>query len=241
MTITQEKAADFGLGLPPLPLTTSVDTDIILDQIATNSRRDLPRVGLFKSHARRLSVLGGGPSALETYGELGEVLVTVNASLQFALDKGLTPWACGVCDPNEHMIDLVPSVPDVFYFLASSCHPKLFEKLKDRQVILWHASGTPGMDPLIPPHDMQIGGGSTMGLRWINLAYVMGFRKFDLHGFDSSYSGDCTHAYPDRRDGKGGMDFEGYTTSIAFLTSCTAPTCRRSSMGGSFAATTARS
>lgn len=203
-----------GLRLPPL--TTSVETEQVLENIKSSLSRDLPRAGRFKPHKELLSIFAGGPSAKRTYEEISGNIGAVNASLQFLLERDIKPWACGVLDPNEHMADLVTPCDGVFYFVASSCHPSVFDKLKNNQVILWHASGTPGMDEIVGD-ELQIGGGSTMGLRWFNLGYVMGFRRFEAHGLDSSFEGKNTHAYPDRRDGGQFMQVGGYQTSLSFL------------------------
>ncbi|MFM2462009.1 hypothetical protein, partial [Klebsiella pneumoniae] len=67
----------------------------------------------------------------------------------------------------------------------------------------------------------MIGGGTTMGIRWLNLGHYMGFRKFEMHGLDSSYRGAQTHAYADSRDGKAGtIEINGYVTDNNFLTQC---------------------
>jgi hypothetical protein len=40
------------------------------------------------------------------------------------------------------------------------------------------------------PGKLAIGGGTTSGLRAINIGYIMGFRKFFLYGYDSCNSPD---------------------------------------------------
>ena len=40
-----------------------------------------------------------------------------------------------------------------------------------------------------------IGGGTTVGLLAMSLAFLRGFRKIHLYGFDSCYRGDEHHAY----------------------------------------------
>jgi hypothetical protein len=124
----------------------------------------------------------------------------VNGSLAFLMDRGVLPDACAVVDPGPQMADIVTADPRVRYFIASICHPSLFEKLKNCSVHVWHPSGQLGVLEAIEEFEdkpLLIGGGSTMGLRWMNLAFVCGFRSFHLHGMDSSFRGDATHAYAD--------------------------------------------
>lgn len=197
-------AGDIPAILAANPLTKlAAEKEEMLENVRSALARDLPKAGMFRAHSRTLSVVGGGPSLVDTYEGLTGDIAAINGSLGFLLQRGIKPWACGVLDPGDHIHTVVESVPDVFYFVASVCHPSTFEHLAGRNVILWHPSGMDELDD-IPGIDLQIGGGSTMGLRWVNLGYIMGFRSFHLHGMDSSFRnrGNATHAYPDRRDGK---------------------------------------
>ena len=148
-------------------------------------------------------------------------IAAVNGSLDFLMERDVKPWACGVLDPGDHMADIVSPHNGIFYFVASVCHPSVFDRLAGCDVILWHPSGLFGAEGIVAAHDgpeaLLIGGGSTMGLRWVNLAYVMGYRNFDLHGLDSSFRGNSTHAYPDRRDGAQTITVDGFETSQNFM------------------------
>jgi len=221
------RATDGGAGaaarvlsvLPPRIATPDQD---MLEHVRSALGRGLPLPQLCRPHNRLLSVAGGGPSLGDTWQDLKGVIVTANAGLGFLLDKGITPWACGLLDARAHIADLIEPHPDVFYFVASICHPSVFEKLKGCKVVLWHPSGLQGLDDVLPQGTSTICGGTTMGMRWINLAHYMGFRHFAMHGLDSSYRGDRTHAYPDSRDGKAGtIEINGYVTDNNFLTQVT--------------------
>lgn len=193
----------------------------MLDHVRSALGRGLPKPQYCRPHGRTLSVAGGGPSLAQTYPQLDGVVVTANAGLGFLLSKGITPWACGLLDARPHIADLIEPHPDVFYFVASTCHPKVFDKLEGCKVILWHPSGVPGLERVLPPDAHMIAGGTTMGMRWLNLGHYMGFRRFEMHGLDSSYRGAQTHAYPDSRDGTAGtIEINGYVTDNNFLTQC---------------------
>jgi hypothetical protein len=220
-------ATDGGAGaaarvLTMAPPRIATPDEAMLAHVRSALGRGLPMPQLCRPHGRTLSVAGGGPSLAETYPKLDGVIVTANAGLGFLLSKGIIPWACGLLDARPHIADLIEPHPDVFYFVASTCHPSVFDKLKDCKVILWHPSGLPGISETLPRGTPMIAGGTTMGMRWLNLAHYMGFRKFEMHGLDSSYRGDKTHAYPDSRDGKAGtIEINGYVTDNNFLTQCT--------------------
>jgi FkbM family methyltransferase len=175
-------------------------------------------------HDHILSVAGGGPSLEDTYSELTGYVVAVNETLRYLLEKGVTPQACGVCDPNERMADLVVADPKVTYFIASCCHPKLFDKLiaAKCRIFLWQLQPIDGLDAVLQEHygddwPQQILGGPTMGTRWLTLGYHLGFRKFNFHGLDSSFRGKASHAYPDHQDTKDWINFDGYDTRINFV------------------------
>ena len=196
------------------------------DELHANIRsataRDLPKVSLCSPHDLELSIVGGGPSLEDTYKNLTGYVVAVNGSLAFLLDHGIVPQMCGVCDPSPHMADIIAADPRVTYFVATCVHPSVFDKLLDAGCLVyrWHCSSIPGGEELldeIEPDYLMIGGGSTMGLRWITLGYNIGFRKFHLHGFDSSFRGKSSHAYPDHQDAKDWIHFEGFSTRPNFI------------------------
>jgi hypothetical protein len=202
------------------PVTTTVPVEQQLDNVRSALRRGLPQVRRCRPHGHVLSVAAGGPSLEDTWRDLGGYVAAVNGSLGFLLERGVVPNACGVLDPNPHMADVVARHDNVSYFVASVCHPALFDKLEGCHVVLWHPLGPPGLEELIrermPDSWLAIGGGTTMGLRWLNLAYVMGFRTFRMHGLDSSFRDDRTHAYPDRDRGET-VTVNGRRTRLNFL------------------------
>ena len=215
MTTPGEAISHILAMVPPRVATSSED---MLAHVRSASARGLPLPKLCRPHNRLMSVAGGGPSLNVSEIDRSSVIVTVNAGLSHLLDQGITPWACGLLDARPHIADLIEPHPDVFYFVASTCHPSVFDKLKDCKVILWHPTGLPGIETVVPAGHDLIAGASTMGLRWLNLAHYMGFRRFDFHGLDSSYAGDRTHAYADYRDGRGGsIEIDGYQTDNNFL------------------------
>lgn len=203
---------------PTRPATSDED---MLENVRSALTRGLPRVKPCRAHGRVMSIAAGGPSLADTWTDIDDidsVVVTANAGLGFLLERAVVPWACGLLDAREHIADLIEPHPEVSFFVASICHPRVFDKLKGCKVGIWHPSGMPGIAAELPAGTDMIGGGCTMGLRWLNIGYFMGFRHFEAHGLDSSYRGDQTHAYPDHRDGKeGGLVIDGYPTAINFV------------------------
>jgi hypothetical protein len=187
----------------------------MLENMRLNSARGLKGLEPCRPHPTLMSVAAGGPSLQDTYKILQGYIVAVNGSLGYLLDNGVIPNACAVLDPGAHMADNLVADQRVRYYIASICDPSVFEKLKDCDVTIWHpTSESIGADT--PDKPLSVGGGCTVGLRWLNLGYLLGFRSFHLHGLDSSFRGQ-THAYPDRADDKERIVVEGRETRLNFL------------------------
>ena len=207
-------------------LTPAVPAAQMLANMRSAIARGLPQVTPCKAHGMLLSIAGGGPSLADTYTDLTGFTGAVNGSLKWLLDKGVIPNACAVMDAGAHIADGLVAHPNVRYYVASVCDPAVFDKLADCDVRLWHVTPSSTADHVAVAELLDeacgsnwntIGGGCTMGLRWINLGYFLGFRRFHLHGLDSSFRNGSTHAYPDRADSKEHITFDGYETRLNFL------------------------
>lgn len=208
-------------------LVPAFKPEYLHENMRSSVARNLPVVTRCHPHDGVLSIAGGGPSLGDTYGELTGYVAAMNGSLGFLLSKGVVPQMCGVCDPSPHMLDIVAADPRVTYFLASTVHPLVYDKLINAgcSIFRWNISSIPGGEKIldeIEPNSLTIGGGSTMGLRWITLGYNIGFRDFHIHGLDSSFRIDgarpkASHAYPDHQDAKDWIGFDDYWTRPNFI------------------------
>ena len=220
---------EVGENISHFHLSPAVPAAKMLENMRAAIARKLPEATACKPHGLTLSVAAGGPSLADTYQELDGYIAAVNGSLAFLMDREKKPdasYCCGIMDAGEHIADMIVADSQVRYYVASICDPAVFDKLKECDVRLWHISPESTEDPAgvtavlneaYPDHWHAIGGGCTMGLRWVNLGYLLGFRKFDLHGLDSSFRDGATHAYPDRADTKDRIEFNGRMTRPNFL------------------------
>jgi hypothetical protein len=87
------------------------------------------------------------------------------------------------------------------YYLASQCHPSLFEKLRiyaHNTVVMWHAHLDEESNKFIEDNEPDatiLSGANTVGLHAIALEYFKGTRRLKLYGFDSSHRPSGDHAY----------------------------------------------
>jgi hypothetical protein len=149
-------------------------------------------------------LVGSGPSVKDEINNLKSkrknpkfFFFGIKGGHDFLLENGIEPHFGLAVDPLEkiHKENILRKAKDCKYFIASQCHPTLFDTLKNRgeTVVIWHLltdnlmKWSQELDSPIHQHYM-IPGGSTSGLRAIVLAYAMGFRKFHLYGYDSCLS-----------------------------------------------------
>lgn len=166
-----------------------------LKQIESALARGLEEWGPSKPHDREIVLVGSGPSIkrqvsrIKKLQEKGAMVLAIKAAHDFLIKKGVIPHAALAVDPQDHIWKCFQKklpkgeVRRPVYLLASQCHESTFDYLDDQRVILWHLLATSSAERLKGRH--QIGGGSTSGSRGMVLAYMMGFRKFHLFGFDS--------------------------------------------------------
>lgn len=155
-----------------------------------------------------LHICGAGPSLEDSYEELSGDVLACNSALGFLLEKGITPRYAMIWDAHPLCANFAIPNPYVTYLLASRCHPSVFERLKDCNVIVWHAGGDYDVAGLLEmaglthkceqcggPHvyEPMVNGGSAAVTRALYLSQALGYREHHIHGGDSSYRGDRTH------------------------------------------------
>lgn len=198
-------------GFTSLPEMRGVNAsrDMITENVRSSIVRDLDWFTGEQPHAKTAVLCCGGPSlkdslpAIRDHKRRGARIVTVNNTMRFLLEHGITSDCHVMLDARPENETFVQNAPDVRYFLAAQCHPSVFDALKDRRVSLWHNAVNDGTDleklvaelgiekPLV-----QVPGGGTVGLRAMWLIYFSGFRKMHVYGMDGSYEAGSHHAYP---------------------------------------------
>jgi hypothetical protein len=218
----------FNEGSLRIQLRPPVPTETMLANMQSAVARGLRELRPCVRHGGLLAIAGGGPSLADTWDRLEGHVAACNGSLGYLLERGVVPHFCGVMDANAHMADIVAADPRVHYLVASNCDPSLLDKLIGAgcDVRLWHPTpdniGASLSDVRAVIGDrLMIGGGTSIVLRLVQVGYVLGYRKFHLHGSDASFRGTQTHAYWDRRWGKwaegSSIEVNGYPTSLNYI------------------------
>jgi hypothetical protein len=175
------------------------DQEEVRQSIETNLGRSLPGVPYGTVNGGPVSICGNGPSLREIYPDRKsprQPIVALNGAWKSLRNRGIVPDYVVAYDPNprnaEWFID-APAGP--VYLIGSRAHPHCFDYLANRDVRIWHCDGPVERDNF-GLKDLVFGG-PTVGLHSINLLAAIGYRHFDLYGYDSCYALDgADHAWP---------------------------------------------
>ena len=167
------------------------DDATLYAHITANSARGLPVLPQYAEHDGTVVLVGSGPSvadhveAIRAAQQAGGYVVAIKDAHDWLLAHEIVPQAAVAIDPQAERAQVFHTPhPTVQYYLASQVHPAMLDHLAGYQVSLWHAYVR--KDQAIPtPGTPLISGGTTTGLRAITLLYSMGFRTFELYGYDS--------------------------------------------------------
>ena len=161
-------------------------------------------------------IIGGGPSLADTYADVryqaatnrdGIKIAAVNKSHDWMINGErdgkkwkripLIPDFGVMLDPAPYVIDYQTPHDDVTYLLATTLDSRVFAKF-----LRAHANGMVWI-PIFDGSEIEVhaeryltdfidrhfvSGGSTVGLRTVNLLAAFGLDPIDLHGFDSCYA-----------------------------------------------------
>jgi len=154
-------------------------------------------------------IVGGSPSLKQNIEKIRELreqgvkLVCMNGAYKYCIDQGIKPSALVIVDPLEHNARFAdPIIDDCKYFIASQCHPKVFENLPRDRTYLWH-TGVEKIKEILEERKeryVQVPGGSTVLLRTIPLFRILGFKRFHIFGCDSCLEDGAHHAYDQKEN-----------------------------------------
>lgn len=171
--------------------------DFIRENIRHSLSLGLPEID---TSEQRITIVANGPSARGR--DYVGTTMALNGAIRLPCFKDVGPTYWCVADPQapdpsrpEWIVpaDFLPDDPpkDTIYLVASKCHRSVFDKLKDRDVRLWHLDDIEWGDlakglRLVPC-------ASSVTITAICLAQRLGYRFIDTWGWDCSFGEDGSH------------------------------------------------
>ena len=156
-----------------------------------------------------MCIVSGGPSLKKNIDKLKQIVaekrskvVCVKHSLPVLVKEGIIPWGCIVLDPrpidgvSTHGVkrrDLFKDIPEkTKFFVASMTDVTAVDYIlsKTDNVYGWDAFSQAIQNWPLLRDTMLIAGGTCAATRAIGLFHVLGFRNFDLFGFDACIEGE---------------------------------------------------
>ena len=156
------------------------------------------------------AICGAGPSLADTIlaGIAGvDHVFACNSALGYLISNGLRVTGAVGIDQTPGLLREWADLPDVPYYVASSCDPALIQHLTahGRRVVFFHnAVGLEDEYDLYCrtwPPTFMVGQGFTVCSRFIGVAQWMGFERVDVYGADCAFGpDDVTHANGEAAD-----------------------------------------
>lgn len=177
----------------------NTESNRLLENVRRSCVLDLPWLEMRHATDEPIVIAGGGPSLSQCFTEIPDdapILALNAASFWLQRKRPAARISQVILDARPEMIGMVDRNAEAHYF-ASQCHPGLFE-IAGINPVLFHPN-IAGIQNALGKTDKPvhlIGGGSTVGLQAMVIAYVLGYRRMHLIGMDSSYLEDEGHAYP---------------------------------------------
>lgn len=173
--------------------------EILINQIKHAMTLPYPWLNQLPEHDLHAVIVGGAPSLKESVEEIklrqanGQKVFALNNTYKFLLSEGIIPDFHVMLDARPENAEFVPVDANCYY--ASQCHPSVFEK--SNNVTIWHSMAD-GINEILGDDTRStsfVGGGSSVGLKAMSLAYLLGYRQLHIYGMDSSYREEEGHAY----------------------------------------------
>jgi 2-polyprenyl-3-methyl-5-hydroxy-6-metoxy-1,4-benzoquinol methylase len=152
-----------------------------------------------------IAIVCFGGSLKDTWEQVREFdyIITCSGSHKFLLDNGVQPsefkeWLHCDVDPRLHKLKLLGEPQKgVTYLPASTCHPQYIDYLikHDADIKLWHVFATQEEGfRVLPRGESLITGGSSVGLRAMTIARILGFTNLHVFGMDGDIKESGSHA-----------------------------------------------
>lgn len=178
----------------------NTEHDQIYANIRRNIRRPIPQLDKHAPNDYTVALLCGGPSLAKAKIPKHYKIATVNATHDWALERGMKPSLFAMLDARSHNVRFVQNpVESCRYFLCNQVDPSVFDALDDYDVRIFHGACDPErkiLDRYYAKRWHNVPGGGSIGTRAIGLLYFLGVRRIAVFGMDGCLVGGKHHAYP---------------------------------------------
>lgn len=196
-------SVEYGEGETP-PRIVTVLSEEVRDIQRANIRacleRKLPQFEPDQRPRPALHIVGGGHSAQQTLGEIDGDVCAVNGAHDWLIGKGIVPDYTLFLDWTQEVAERFSPRREVVYLAASTCHPRMWDRLDGFDVRVWH---TGVAKDFLPVGTLVYGGGPCATQRIIPVLYEWGYREFHFHGVDACIR-EQSHVYPWKTVGRSG-------------------------------------
>lgn len=147
-----------------------------------------------------LYICGAGPSLKDNAWRLTAEtdVMALNGAYRWLRHNKMTPHYFACLDGRKENVNFVehPGLGTI-HLLASQVHPDVYKRLEigSYDVETFHLA-TAAVDHVFGDSVLKIGAAHTVGLTALILGCVLGYRKFVLLGYDSSFTDDKSHVSP---------------------------------------------
>ena len=203
-----------------LKMGAALPGEQMVDNVRVNVLRGLPEIAHVEAHSGHAVLIGGGPSLADTFPEIrrraadGQTMFALNGAAGWLTQRGFIADYGVIMDAHPSNVSFLDGHVDR-WLLASQCDPGLVEEAVTRGLHprMWHFMES-ARDAGVAT--MAIGGGVSVGLTAMGLAYEMGYRKMHLYGYDSSHRGTEGHAFQQTMHGWNTSTIEVWSNGIAY-------------------------
>lgn len=185
------------------PLGCNTPEAGLLSNVAAACALALPEVSETAPHGGTALICGGGPSlvgSLESISFMqakGAKIFALNNVARFLHDNGIRADFQVIIDPRAYNTAFVEERWADEVLLCSQVHPDVFAQAQriGLPVRLWHPAINDLKRAIPNPTPLLISVTTTVGLSVLSLVHCLGFRDFQLFGYDSSHRDEKSHAY----------------------------------------------
>lgn len=181
-----------------LDLVSNIDDIQVMQNIDAALELGLPEMAEMQAHERHVAIVAGGPSINDTLPSIraladnGCDVWAINGAHDWLLDRGVKPDAAWLIDGRPENVKFYRKPSDCTYYIGSRCAPEVFAALAESDVVVWHDANS---GRFVPDDKLLVGGGTTMGVKALTAAWILGYRTIHAFGYDSCYKFTEHHGY----------------------------------------------